>query len=368
MNKIKIAHFIETGVPGGAEQVLLDLCEYTKKTNPAFHPIVVTFKHTWIKEQCESRDIPYLELSFKQYFKSTKTLPIFAYKFALWLKEHEVSLLHSHLFGPITGGALAAFLSGTPHIGTIHDIHMIEDKPSRIRLYQLAGLLGTRLITVSNDMKRFYKDNAWFKASSIETIYNGVQLPSSQQNLKNTLNIGEDTLVVTCMGRLVKLKQVNRIIHACTRLLKKHEFYLLIVGDGPETDTLKELAKNERNIKFLGARNDISDILESSDIFVQYSTTEGLSRSIIEAAVSNVPCIVSNVGGNKEIVVNGVNGFLVSPNHLKELEDRLTTLLTNQSIRQAMRSHKTLDSADKFGIKKNYSQYLELYKESLGIC
>ena len=364
---MKIAHFIETDIPGGAEQVLLDLCQYTNCSNGNNKATVITFAHPWIKSQCQKRGIEYLELPFKKDFKSTIRLPIFGWKLSKWLKSHKFDLVHSHLFGPITGAALACWLAGIPHIGTLHDVYMIEEKPSRFLLIQLASLLKTKLITVSNHMEAFYTNNGWLRKNSIRTIYNGVELSPRGFDIRDELNLQPNTPIIVSVGRLIPLKQTEKIVQAFIQIDGiTPPPYLIIVGEGPELDNIANIArKHQNNIYLLGLREDISDILASSDIFVQYSTTEGLSRSIIEASMAGLPCIVSDVGGNGEIVRHGYNGLLVDATSIEDLQNSLLTLLNDCDLRNTFAENSSTYAAENFGLAQSNEKYLNLYKQML---
>lgn len=365
--KIRIAHFIETDIAGGAEQVLLDLCQHVNKNSTLFECVLITFPHPWFKAQCEERGIEYIEAPYRDYFKSTATLPIFAWKFGRWLKRQNIALLHSHLFGPITGGALAAFIARIPHIGTLHDVYMIKEKPARIRLIQLSAWLNTKLVTVSNDMETFYKHSGAFPRNSFSTIYNGVAVKTSENTLRNDLSIIDQLPVVICVGRLIPLKQVEAITTTILSLQQKHSFCFLIVGDGPEREKLEKLTQGtpNNNIKILGERSDIANLLSISDIFIQYSTTEGLSRSIIEAIASGLPCVVSDVGGNSEIVKDGYNGTLVNPTDSKTLHNAIEQLLTDADLRKTFSENSKRYARERFGSEANNDKYLHLYKQLL---
>jgi len=360
--KIRIAHFIETDIPGGAEQVLLDLCQYINKQSSNIECVLITFEHPWFKKQCNARNIKYIEAPFRDDFKRTITLPIFAWKFGRWLKKQNIDLLHSHLFGPITGGAIAAFIAGIPHVGTLHDVYMISEKPSRIRLIQLAALLKTKLVTVSNDMENFYKQSGYFSPTTFSTIYNGVEVVTTNNTLRSDLNLTEQYPTIICVGRLIPLKQVEELTKVILALLKKHNFYFLIVGEGPERKKIEAIAEqSQAHIKMLGERNDIPNLLALSDIFIQYSTTEGLSRSIIEAISTGLPCIVSNVGGNPEIVKDGYNGELVNENDSKTLNNALSRLLEDETLRAEYSKNSIKYAQDNFGLEANNRKYLNLY-------
>ncbi len=99
-------------------------------------------------------------------------------------------------------------------------------------------------------------------------------------------------------------------------------FSLRIVGDGEERQTLERLRVDlnlHKHVEFLGARGDVSRLLEESGIFVLSSLGEGLSLTLLEAMASGLPIVATRVGGNPEVVVDGVTGLLVppsSPSHL----------------------------------------------------
>lgn len=363
---IRVAHFIETGIPGGAEQVLLDLCEYARDTGN-YDPVLVTFEHSWFAEQCRKRQIEYYTLPFRSSFKRTTTLPIFAIQFARWLRLHQIDLLHSHLFGPVTGGAPGAFLARIPHVGTLHDIYMVEEKPGRIHLLQLAALLRTRLVTVSKNMEQFYRARTRFSDESIRTIYNGIE-PASSPTVPTEVDAqpvsGPDPTII-CVGRLIPLKQVDRVLAVVIKLLKRRSFNLVILGEGPEQERLAKQVPADcaDHIRFLGSRDDVRRWLATSDIFVQYSLTEGLSRSILEALAAGLPCVVSDVGGNRELVEDRVNGRLVSAEDLAELEDALAELLDDPQRRQRMGQASRTHAEKVFDRKVNNDKYLALYRE-----
>ena len=330
MKKIKrIAHFIETDIPGGAEQVMLDLCLSIKDGMPEFSPVVLTFGHQWTIDQCKQKGIEHITLPYHQFFKKTWLLPIFGILFAIWLKRRNINLLHSHLFGPITGSAFATFLAHIPHIGTLHDIYMIEEKPIRIKLIKLASKLGTRLITVSQQMNAFYAKE--IARDKLQTIYNGINT-SAYTPVKHATS---STVKIICVGRLIKLKQVDKIITACISLLNKYDIDLTVIGDGPEINMLKEISKKYlEKIHFMGQQNNIEQYLQLADIFIQFSTTEGLSRSIIEASSSGLPCIVSDVGGNHEIVIEQKTGYVISPDDEPALLTSLENLICDKQLRR----------------------------------
>lgn len=99
-------------------------------------------------------------------------------------------------------------------------------------------------------------------------------------------------------------------------LCNKPSIHLVICGDGEEKETLFNLSRElgiESQIHLLGNRSDMKELYALADVFVMASYREGLSRSIMEAMASGLPCIVSDIRGNRDLIENGKNGFVFTP-------------------------------------------------------
>lgn len=377
----RIAHFIETHIPGGAEHVLLDLACFTRE-HSSFKPVVLHFDHAFFNNRCAELGLEQIIIPehIHRHFKSTKTLPLFAWQFGRFLKQHAIALLHSHLFGPITGGALAAYVAGIPQVATLHDIHMIEEKPSRMLLIKLSALLGTQFVCVSQQMSDFYCARAPMLRSRTRTIYNGLDairkapLTANEQAAQRAsvslpIKLERGDSVIICTGRLVKLKQIDLLIRAFYQVQKTlMHCKLLIVGEGSEHNALETLANNlglEKHLCFTGFREDVNQLLACSDVFVQCSTTEGLSRSILEAMASPLPCVVTDVGGNHELITQGENGFLIPVNDEHALSAHLLSLCSDANLRFKFAQMSLNKIEAIFGREKNFLRYVELYTAQL---
>lgn len=364
---LRIAHFIETSIPGGAEKLLLDICLAAKEAG--YEPILLHFNHPYFKQQCMLHGIQHYIVPGQKAFKSTRTLWRFALIFKRFLKEHKIDLLHSHLFGPITGAAAAAFLAGIPHIGTLHDIYMVEEKMIRIRLLQVAALLKTQLVTVSKSMEYFYQRKGFFPKKSLRTIYNGVRIPASLHpteaiQLRQQLNIPANDIIIINVGRLVSLKRHDLLLKAASKLDVNIPFTILIIGDGPEMGNIQKQIEHyqlQANVILTGHRHDVDRLLKMSDIFIQCSDTEGLSMSIIEAMAACLPCVVTDVGGNHELVHNNKNGWRVPASDSEALTERLQTLLLNIDDRKRMGNISYTMASETFSHANSMQAYLDLY-------
>lgn len=161
---------------------------------------------------------------------------------------------------------------------------------------------------------------------------------SKRDDLLKELNIDEEAVLLLSAGELNKNKNNEVIIKAMKRLQNPRIHYILC-GDGERKDQLISLAKKnnlDKNVHFLGYRSDIPQLLKSSDIFVLSSYREGLPRSIMEAMSAGLPCVVSKIRGNTNLIDDGQGGFLRAPNDFWGFSEAINQLVKNPEIRKNM--------------------------------
>jgi glycosyltransferase involved in cell wall biosynthesis len=364
-----VGHFIDSGVRGGAEVLLIDLCDQMRGTG--FDPVVLHFGHPYLVQACGDLGIPSRVVPGRSHFKATRTLPLFALDLRSFLRRAGLDLLHSHLFGAITGSAAGAFLAGVPHVGTLHDVHVVQERPSRMRLLELAAVLGTRLVAVSEDAERYYRKQGHFPKRRLTSIPNGVDLqayaPRSGAALREALGIAADTRVVSTAGRLVEVKRLDLLIRAFATAPAAESATLVIAGDGPLRGDLEALVRQlglEARVLLLGLRDDVADILAMSDLFCLSSDSEGMSRTLLEAMAIGLPAVVTDVGGNRELVADTVSGSLVPPGDPAAFAAALDRLLASAPLREQM-GRAARERADGFSLDRMTQRYLLLYEELL---
>lgn len=365
--KPSVLHFIETGIPGGAERFLVDLCRSQMKLG--IEPVIAHFAHPYFISATREFGIASLTLDNRSDFKKRLRMPRFALHLARTMRQLNICIMHSHLFGPIVGGSVAAFLAHIPHVGTLHDIHMIEDEPSRIWQLRASLLLSSQLVAVSRNMTEFYRKRLRWRASALTCIPNGIDPPPDTSVVQREgLAIPDGDAIAIIVGRLVKLKRTADALRAVAELRNPPALTLLVVGEGPEREALEALATSlgiGQRIRFLGKRDDVPALLRISDIFLQCSETEGLSMSIIEALHAGLPCIVSRVGGNPELVKDGENGTLFQTGDIPSLRLALESLITDPR-RRAQMGARSRETALEYTVDSAAQRYCVLYR-SLGL-
>lgn len=188
-----------------------------------------------------------------------------------------------------------------------------------------------------------------------KVMYNGIDVSMFENNAHVVKGLDFDnynsSVTVTFMGRLIYAKGMQDLITIFPKL--KGRVRLLIVGDGSYRKELEKISKkvDAGNIIFLGEKKteEIPDILNITDIFVNPSYSEGLPTSVMEACAAGRAVVATDVGGTNEIIQDGETGFLITPENLEELKKKIDILIENPSLR------KELGSKAREYVKKNFS-------------
>ena len=207
----------------------------------------------------------------------------------------------------------------------------------------------------------------------VQVIYNGIvnqSLPlRDRKTVRNELGVTNEIVLINVAG-LLHVKGHDILLNAL-KILESDDlnYKFFIAGKGPEEEKLLSLAKSldlyPKYVEFLGFRMDVPDLLNASDIFVLPSRNEGLPISILEAMSLKLPVIVSNVGGNGELVEDGKHGFVVEKENEFELAEKIKKLILDEN------SRKELGLAGFNHVKKNFSfsdmvnKYNDVYDGSM---
>ncbi len=197
-------------------------------------------------------------------------------------------------------------------------------------------------IAVSNDMKEDLQKYG-FDAKKIKLIPNAVDTElyvkvsgEEKNDLKQKLNFNSDFTGIF-VGQLIKIKGVDYLIRAWIEFVKqtKANAQLLILGNGPEKDdllTLTEKSSSDVNIKFLGQRSDVHTLMQISDLYILPSFTEGLSNTLLEAMSSSLPCLSTDISGNRDLIENNKTGLLVPTGDIKEIKNGILSIYNNKEL------------------------------------
>ncbi len=184
-------------------------------------------------------------------------------------------------------------------------------------------------------------------------------------NLKNELGLNNDIPLVGTVAVLRKKKGHHILIEAIPHVLKRiPETVFVFVGDGPQRKNIEEKIKEyklTKNVILLGHRDDVPQILKSIDLFVLPTLQEALGGAIIEAMAMEKAVIGSDVDGVREVIDDGINGYLVPLEDSVALAERIIELLTNRQKAEDFGIQGRKKVASKYTIEKMCRGMLEIY-------
>lgn len=158
----------------------------------------------------------------------------------------------------------------------------------------------------------------------------------SRDTFRNELGASEDDILLVYTGRIIEDKGIGIVLQAMTRLGENVK--LVLIGDGnveQYKSVSQELGVASRTF-FLGRREDVLEILAGCDVFVFPTLHENLSNSLLEACSSGLPVIATNIGGNPEVITDGVEGYLVSAKDSEALVEAISKMTGNREVMKKM--------------------------------
>ncbi|MEO8523689.1 MAG: TIGR03088 family PEP-CTERM/XrtA system glycosyltransferase [Caldimonas sp.] len=274
---------------------------------------------------------------------------------------------------------LPARLAGVPsrvhgeHGWDMSDLHGTHRRPTLLR--KLHSPLIDRYVAVSRNLETYLHERVGIRPERIRQIYNGVDTRRFEpRDRRSAMQLPEsfrrgDAVVVGTVGRLQPVKDQATLVRAFAALAQRHpeladRARLLIVGDGPEKAELMRLAASLElgdRVHFTGPLEDVPAALSALDLFVLPSLNEGISNTILEAMASGLPVLASGVGGNVELIEEGVTGRLFQAGDGDALTAMIAGYLAEPRLRSLHGQAARARARDRFSLDSMVNQYAELY-------
>ncbi len=279
--------------------------------------------------------------------------------------QEQPDIIHLHSSKAGTLGRLASRGLKAKVIFTVHGWAFTEGIPSKLNkilfksIEKYVARFTDQFICVSEyDRQLGFKYHVLTKKTPVTVIHNGAPAVS-----KNKINHSVHTPVrLVMIARFSYQKDQESLIKAISKL-PRNSFFLTFVGDGETLSTCQSLVKKlnlTKQVKFIGFREDISSYLIKNDIYLLTTHYEGLPISVIEAMSYGLPVIVSDVGGDSELVVSGKNGFLV--HNVAELRTILYDLINDPVQIKNMGKNSLALFLKKFTLLKQLQDTHKLYQ------
>jgi glycosyltransferase involved in cell wall biosynthesis len=210
-----------------------------------------------------------------------------------------------------------------------------------ILLQRVYSMFADMLIGISPSVLDFLRKKVGVSESKSILINNGVQVneqinSKERKELRFKFGFGQDDIVIGSVGRVHnKIKRFSDLLEA-VKLLDESRLKFLLIGSGPDLDSLKQKSKSlkiEKQFVSVGYQSETHNFYGIMDIFCLPSAHEGFGLVAAEAMLHQLPVVATNVGGLKDIVLDNQTGFLVPPFSPDQLAEKLKLLVENPEVR-----------------------------------
>ncbi|RAS84342.1 hypothetical protein A3863_24385 [Priestia endophytica] len=296
-------------------------------------------------------------------------------------KKENFQLVHFHT--PIAGilGRIAAKQAKVPHVlYTAHGFHFFTGAPISYWLIyfpmeKIMAKWTDYLITINQeDFNRANK----FKVRRATHYIAGIGVETNKFTLKNEievrkekrmeLQLKENEFVILCVAELNGNKNQRQLIESIYKIKEKYEnVKCLLVGTGEDAQSLQEFIdqlKLKENVHLLGFRRDIPELLAASDVVTLLSKREGLPKALLEALAASKPVVATNVRGNRDLVVDGHNGYLVPISDVESTVNAFVKILDNP-IRMKKMGTVSKEIVKKYDLGEILSEMEFIYNKAL---
>ncbi|MEO6824503.1 MAG: TIGR03088 family PEP-CTERM/XrtA system glycosyltransferase [Nitrosospira sp.] len=297
------------------------------------------------------------------------------------LRRLKPDIVHTRNLGTMEGQVIAAVAGARARVHGEHgrDIFDLHGKNRKYNLLRIAiRPFVDHFIAVSRDLESWLVNTVGATPHRINQIYNGVDSlrfhPRSGENFKGGPQgfFTDNVFVIGSVGRMASVKNYPGLIQAFLALLKepaaRERFRLLIVGEGSSRqeciDMLRE-AGAEALAWFPGERADIPELMSAMDLFVLPSLGEGISNTILEAMATGLPVVATNVGGNVELVKEGLTGILVPPGVPAAMTEAILQYYRNPDlvVKHGKAARQQIEAS--FSMEAMTKGYLQVYDKAL---
>ena len=330
MARVGVVHLLLTMDVGGLERVALDL---VRRADPErFDGRILCLREAGtLAPLAEEMGVQVESLGARGFLDGLPRL-------VRRLRQLRPAILHTHNPGSHRVGVPARLLAGVPAlVHTKHGRNRPENRRA-VALNRWLARFSDVIVAVSEDAARVAVDVERIPAAKVCVIHNGIELG---EPLPPSAWEGWSPRAIT-VARLDPVKDQATMLRAIRRVVDEcPAFRLDLVGDGPSRESLERLTAElglEGHVRFLGYRQDVATLLRRPQVFLLSSISEGISLTLLEAMAAGLPVVATDVGGNREVVLNGATGALVPSREPRPLAEAVIALVNDPGRAQALGS------------------------------
>ena len=377
--RLKILHIIPSLRKGGAERIVLDICnELNKEQNIEVH-IVTFYKEN--EYQFLTNDIHWEVIPSKVIPSITKKARIDIALLQNKIDAFQPDIIHTHLYeAEITLSQIN--VGKAKRFSHFHD-NMIQLDKSLIfkgslkkkitNFYERNFVIKTinpstnNFICISNDSYSFAKKVLPKKnLNNIHLLINAIDVSRFKNN---RIRVGvENKIRLVNIGSFVKKKNQMFLLEIANELNSKNiDFEILLLGDGPLLEDVKAYAEKlnlHQRMIFKGNVEKVEDYLKESDIYIHSATYEPLGLVLLEAMAAGLPVVTLDGKGNRDLIEEGKNGYMIYDQDPEKFAQKIIFLVENKD-KYIEVSNYCKEYAKQYDIKEYVNKLLVLYKDSM---
>lgn len=336
----------------------------------------------FVAEQLGVRVLPLAELSRE--ISPLRDI-VAAVKLAKLIRAERPQILHTHTAKAGTIGRLAALLAGSARpalvVHTFHG-HVLRGyfgplRTAAFRLLETAlARASTALVAVSPEVRDELVRLGVAPASKFVVIRLGIELeqrvhaePGLRDESRRQLGVAPERFLVGWVGRMTGVKRVDDVLLGFARLRELGvDAVLGLIGDGPDREGMERRASELgiiRHCLFLGYQEEVAPYYAAFDAVILPSANEGTPVSVIESLAAGRPVVATRVGGVPDVVVEGVDGFLVELGDTDALGERLAELARDPELRARMGEAGQSRIVQRYAVERLIGDIDDLYRSLL---
>ena len=285
-------------------------------------------------------------------------------------------IIHSHIVSSnLFSRFLTFFLKGKPVVvNTVHNIN--EGSSLRYLMYKLTKNRADFVSAMSQAAIEVHRKKRVSRTDRLHLVHNGIDLNYFQKNVQVRDNMREefkvnDDFVWLAVGILSPQKNFTNLLKAWKLLVQMPDrnLRLYIVGEGVEKDHLQKYIQEHGlgdSVRLLGRRNDVQHLMNMADGYVMSSDWEGFPMVLLESAATQLPIVATDVGGNSEIVRNGISGYICPPGNehaLTESMKKMVELPVEELEKMGRAGRKHVQ--ENFSVESIASKWNDIYESLL---
>jgi len=353
---------------GGTEGQLLQLLELLDRDR--FEPHVALFRPTSFLHELRAVASTVSVLSITKLRDPATALKLL--KLASRVRAGRFQIAHVFLNDASLAAPFFCRLGGAEVVVSRRDMGFWYTS-AQLAVLRVSNGFVSRIVTNSQAVKQNVHRRERYPLARIEVVYNGHRpgrfdvAPLS--GFRERLNIGPSDPIVGMVANLNTWKRHDDLLRAFALVRARHpRAHLVLVGGGSRETSLRDTAHAlglESTVHFLGGVADVIPLVQHFTVGVLCSDSEGLSNAVLEYMSCGKPSVCTNVGGNGEIVTDGVTGFLVDPRDIESLADRIDRLLAQPDLCESM-GRRASEASRWFTSQRMTERHMDLYERLTG--